>query len=358
MYAVIGKLSRPLACVFAKNCSWMFFFLVTAVACNKHGVTSNPAVDPWQKLNAPDFGELLDMKFTSADTGYILGVKNSDDSIYNILISTYDGGQNWKTYAHRNHQFLTDTSNGVLQSIYVSPFQSNILFTGGNNLLRSTDGGSSWKRLGPVNKTSATNMVFFDPVNGISSAGEGISRTTDSGLTWTTFYSPMLSFQLLPFTSPLTGYFAEGSQLEGNASGIMGKTIDGGYTWNLLNYPFDDIVSVSFVNDNTGYVSMLTASGNIAQQQLGSKLIKTNDGGNSWQIILQNTNDNSGSGYFNLHFISETEGFCTNNGILHSKDGGNSWQKESALQASLLCFPNMHTAYAVDINGFVYKSVF
>jgi photosystem II stability/assembly factor-like uncharacterized protein len=341
-----------------KKYSWIIILSVIVISCSKQGVSTNPPVDPWQKLNAPAFGELLDMKFTSADTGYILGVKNSDDSVYNILISTYDGGQNWKTYAYRNHQFLTDTSNGVLQSIYVSPFQSNILFTGGNNLLRSTDGGASWHIVDKVIKTGSTNMIFFDPANGISSTGEGISRTTDSGFTWTIFYNPMLSFQLLPFTSSLTGYFAEGSQLEGYATGIMGKTIDGGKTWNLLNYPFDDIVSVSFVNDNIGYVSMLTASGNIAQSHSGSKLIKTSDGGNSWQIIIPNPIDDSGIGYYNLHFMNETEGFCTNNGILHTHDGGNTWQKESDITASMLCFPDIHTAYAVDINGIVYKRAF
>jgi photosystem II stability/assembly factor-like uncharacterized protein len=335
--------------------SCIIILSVIVISCSKHGVSTNPPADPWQKLNTPYFGEPLDMKFTSADTGYILGANYSDDSIYNILISTYDGGQNWKTYAYRNHQFLTDTSSGVLQSIYVSHFQSNILFTGGNNLLRSTDGGASWKRVDTVNKSGTTNMVFFDPANGISSTGEGISRTTDSGLTWTTYYNPMLSFQLLPFTSPLTGYFAEGSQFEGYASGIMGKTIDGGATWNLLNYPFDDIVSVSFVNDNIGYVSMLTASGSISQVHSGSKLIKTTDGGNSWQILIQNPTDDSGIGYYNLHFMNETDGFCTNNGILHSHDGGNSWQKESVIPASILSFPDSHTAYALDINGNVYK---
>ena len=357
MPAKASNLSRLLACVFVKNCYGIIFFLVITVACNKYVSSPNSTVDPWQKLNAPAFGEPLDMKFTSADTGYILGAKYSDDSIYNILISTYDGGHSWKTIAYRNHQFLTDTSNGVLQSIYVSPFQPNILFTGGNNLLRSTDGGASWRRVDTVNKNGTTNMVFFDPVNGISSTGQGISRTTDSGLTWTTFYSPQINFYLLPFTSPLIGYFAEGSAFDGSASGIMGKTIDGGNTWNLLNYPFDDIVSVSFINDNTGYVSMLTASGNIANVKTGSRLIKTTDGGNTWQIIIQNPIDDSGSGYYNLHFINETEGFCSNNGIFHTKDGGNDWQKESELPASLLCFPDMHTAYAVDINGIVYKRV-
>ncbi len=335
--------------------SWIIILLVVVISCNKHGISTNPLVDPWQKLNAPYIGEPLDIEFTSSDTGYILGAKYSDDSIYNILISTYDGGQSWKTFAHTNHQFLTDTSNGVIQSIYVSPFQEGILFAEGNNLLRSTDGGASWKRVDTVNKTGTPNMVFFDPANGISSSGEGISRTTDSGLTWTTFYSPMLSFQLLPFTSPLTGYFAGGSLLEGYASGIMGKTIDGGITWSLLNYPFDDIVSVNFVNDNIGYVSMLTASGNLAQSHSGSKLIKTTDGGNSWQIIIQNPIDDSGISYYNLHFMNETDGFCTNNGILHSHDGGNTWQKESDITASMLRFPDAHTAYAVDINGIVYK---
>jgi photosystem II stability/assembly factor-like uncharacterized protein len=341
-----------------KKYYFTIIFLLIIISCSKHGTSPNLPNDPWQKINSPIIGEPLDMKFVSADTGYILGVKYSDDSIYNILISTYDGGQNWKTIAYRNHQFLTDTSNGLLQSIYVSPFKSNILFTGGNNLLRSTDGGASWKRVDTVNKKGTTNMVFFDPANGISSTGEGISRTTDSGLTWTTFYTPMMSFQLLPFTSPHIGYFAGGSENDGLATGIMSKTIDGGNIWNLLNYPFDDIVSVSFVNDNIGYVSMITATGNIAQDQLGSKLIKTTDGGNSWQIIQQNPNDNSGSGYYNLHFMSETEGFCTNNGVLHSIDGGNTWAKESEIRVSLLCFPDMHTAYAVDTSGIVYKRTF
>ncbi len=175
--------------MFKKTDFFIVILFLFFISCNKHVITPNMPVDPWQKLNAPYFGELLDMKFTSADMGYILGAKFSDDSIYNILVSTYDGGQSWKSIAHRNHQFLTDTSNGLLQVIYVSPFNANILFTEGKNLLRSTDGGESWRRVDTVNKKGTPNMIFFNPVNGISSTGDGISRTTDSGLTWTTFYS-------------------------------------------------------------------------------------------------------------------------------------------------------------------------
>jgi hypothetical protein len=37
-----------------------------------------------------------------------------------------------------------------------------------------------------------------------------------------------------------------------------------------------------------------------------------------------------------LHFFSETEGFCTNDGIFHSIDGGNTWQKESTINKKRL----------------------
>ncbi len=93
----------------------------------------------WQLLQTPYFGEPLDIKFTSTDSGYILGVeiKHVSGSIYNILTKTDDGGNTWQSIAYIGHKFLTDTSYGVMSSIYVSPFNSDILFSGRNNLLRS-----------------------------------------------------------------------------------------------------------------------------------------------------------------------------------------------------------------------------
>lgn len=346
-----------------KQISFIIFtsFLFFNIACNKPDNVQAPT-DVWQKLNTPYLGEPLDIKFTSADTGYILGVEvnHVNDSIYNILIKTFDGGQTWKSIAYTNHKFLTDTSGGVMQNMYVSPFNSSILFSGNQNLLRSTDYGQHWQKVDTLNKKGTTNMYFFDPANGLSSTGYAISKTTDSGLNWTPFFyhQSLIGFHLLPFTSRQVGYFAGGFQIDGSAGGVMGKTTDGGKTWNMIDYPFDDISSVSFVNDNVGYVSMLTASGNIAVTYLGSKLIKTTNGGNNWQVIQQNPNDNKGTGYYNLFFKSEQEGYCTNHGIFHTLDGGKTWQKESNIPVSLLCFPDIYSSYAVDTSGAVFKSVF
>jgi len=330
--------------------------LFLTIACNKHNDLQVPT-NLWRKLNAPDFGKPLDIKFTSADTGYILGAKYSDDSIYNILIKTYDGGQTWQAIAYTNHKFLTDTSGGVMQNIYVSPFNSNILFTGNQNLLRTTDGGHHWQKVDTVNKKGTPNIIFFNPADGLCSTGGIICRTIDSGLNWIPFFynQSLIGFHLLPFTSRQIGYFAGGVEFEGSAAGIMGKTNDGGNTWQLINYVFDDIISVSFVNDNIGYVSMITASGSISKEYFGSKLIKTTNGGQTWQVIHQTPNDNKGSRYANLYFKTEQEGFCTNKAIFHTIDGGNTWQKESTVAASLMCFPDTHTGYVVDTSGAVYK---
>lgn len=82
--------------------------LFSNISCNKPDDVQVPT-DLWQKLNTPYFAEPLDIKFASADTGYILGAKYSDDSIYNILIKTFDGGQTWQTITYTNHKFLAPT---------------------------------------------------------------------------------------------------------------------------------------------------------------------------------------------------------------------------------------------------------
>lgn len=331
--------------------------------CKKHDSPPNYS-DLWQKLNTHYFGKPLDIKFTSADTGYILGAKYSDDSIYNILNKTYDGGQTWQSIAYTNHKFLTDTSGGVMQSIYVSPFNSDIVFSSGNlNLLRSKDGGLHWQSVDTINKQGSPIMYFFDPSNGVCVGGEHAAKTTDSGFNWSqTFFrqSPFAYLQLLQFTSKQIGYIAGGFQFDGSAGGTLAKTTDGGKTWQLINYPFDDILSISFVNDNIGYISMLTESGSIANTYVGSKFIKTTDGGNTWQVIAQTPNDNSSKydTYTNIHFQTELEGFAINaKGVFHTTDGCKTWQQEHAGFMDLMCFPDSHTGYAIDTSGAVFKHV-
>lgn len=339
-------------------------FLLINIACNKHNNNVDIPGNLWQKLNTPYFGKPLDIKFTSKDTGYILGAKYSDDSIYNIVVKTVDGGETWKSIAYRDHKFLTDTSGSLMQNIYVYPFNSNIVFASGKlNLLRSADGGLHWQRVDTINRQGGPPMYFSDPANGVCAGGEQAAKTTDSGYNWSRTFSQQsfVFLNLLQFTSKQVGYIAGGFQFDGSDGGTLVKTTDGGNTWQTINYPFDDILSISFVNDNIGYISMLTESGNIANVYVGSKFIKTTDGGNSWLVIAQTPNDSKSKDdtYTNIHFQNELEGFAINpKGIFHTIDGCTTWQKEHAGFMNFLCFPDSHTGYAMDTSGALFKRVF
>ena len=225
-----------------KNAS-IFLFLMIFVSCHKNQESPNPQNDPWQKLSTPYYGEPQDVEFTSADTGYILGSNYRNDSIYNILIKTVDGGQTWQSISYTNHKFLTDTSGGVLGDIYVSPFNSNILFTGGgSHLLRSVDGGYHWLRVDTVDQIGSSFMYFFDPANGVCVGGEIAAKTTDSGYNWSQTFSQssFASLQLLLFTSSQIGYIAGGAAFDGAAGGSLEKSTDGGNSWQVINFPFAD----------------------------------------------------------------------------------------------------------------------
>lgn len=347
-----------------------FILLITSlcfifVQCRKT-ISSPDYSGLWQKLNTPYFGTPLDIKFISADTGYILGAKYSDDSIYNILLKTDDAGQSWKTIAHANHQFLLDTSDGLMGGIYVSPFNSNIIFSGRNKLIRSIDGGEHWQIINP-NPTSFPTY-FFDPQNGISAGMFGISITKDGGFTWNIVMSHS-SITSLHFTSRDTGYAASGFISTGIAGGFFSngdilKTNDGGNTWTLLEYPgFNKenkegpgIFGLNFINNNTGFIYVIDGKGQDAYSS--SKIYKTTDGGGSWITI--NTDLIKKFGYVNNFFMKTIEeGFLTStNGIFYTKDGCKTWQKETNISVSLITFPNSNTGYAIDTSGAVFKRIF
>jgi photosystem II stability/assembly factor-like uncharacterized protein len=344
-----------------KNAS-IILLLMIFFSCEKNKESPNPFNDPWQKLSTPYYGEPQDVKFSSADTGYILGSNYRNDSIYNILIKTDDGGQTWQSISYTDHKFLTDTSGGVLGSIYVLPFNSNVLFTGGGgHLLRSVDGGYHWQRMDTVNKIGSSIMQFFDPSNGICVGGEIAAKTTDSGINWSqTFSQSSLAFlQLLQFTSGQIGYIAGGIAFDGSAVGVLAKSLDGGNSWQVINFPFADIISMSFINDNIGFISVITDSGNVANDFRGYQLIKTIDGGQTWQVLQQTPDDNKDNGYNKIYFKTELEGFGINShGIFHTVDGSATWQKEHDGFMYLMCFPDAHTGYAIDTSGTVFKRFF
>lgn len=340
----------------------LIFFVSSLSQCRKKE-DSSPSLNVWKKLSAPSIGQPQDIKFIDADTGYVLGTYYSDSDIHNILIKTFDGGNTWQTITF-SKKFLLDTSEGVMTKIYVSPFDSKILFSGGQNLIHSTDGGFHWQKVDTINKKGYSNIHFFDLKNGISSGG-WISKTSDSGYNWIEIYDPKtfgFVFTMLQFTDNQTGYAAGGVFFDAANFGLMVKTSDGGNTWGNISYPFKAILGMSFLNDNTGYISLNTDVADInTTHSQGCEIAKTTDGGINWNIVNKNIFQDYSTHATYIHFINEKEGFFSGEaGVFYTKDEAKSWQKELdnrdfAGPVILLSFPNNKVGFAVDATGAILK---
>lgn len=318
----------------------------------------------WKKLNTPYFGRTSDIEFTSSDTGYIMGYDTSLP-VGTTILKTYDGGQTWQKI-YFAHLLPYDTNHlQPSRTLNVSPFNSNILFSqsyvGGQKIVivRSTDGGYHWKIVDSTQSPASWGKYhFFSPANLLRS-GEFIYISSDSGFTWSKVYNSQggfAFFTMLQFTSHQTGYTCGGIFFDGTDFGLMAKTTDGGNTWQPVKYPFYNILGMSFINDNTGYIVMDKDPEKNGQY---SVLYKTQDGGNTWNAINKNLH---GGGY-DLFFRNEKEGFTDGlGGIYHTLDGGKIWQNEfpanRANYITNLYFPNAFCGYAIDINGNVYKRTF
>jgi photosystem II stability/assembly factor-like uncharacterized protein len=110
------------------------------------------------------------------------------------------------------------------------------------SLWRTADGAGSWT---PVEGTGLDNPSIYDmywssPSTGLLATYDGVLRTTDAGVSWTTVVPDRCSE--IDFHDPLRGV----ASLQ-TAAGVW-VTLDGGESWDMVEYPWtgsaDDVVSL------------------------------------------------------------------------------------------------------------------
>lgn len=173
-------------------------------------------------------------------------------------------------------------------------------------------------------------ILFF--ISSVSFGQSGWTRVTDS--------IPNLEIMSMQFTSANTGY-ACGSYFTSSPGAVL-KTTNGGLNWIVTQFPEYSADALSFLNDNTGYISAWQGPGK-------SYVLKTTNGGVNWNKLDSNT-----ASFFRIKF------YDSNNGMVVSKyntshrttDGGNTWITKigSALwvePSSLICL-NAETWLVAD----------
>ena len=250
-----------------------------------------------------------DGSFIDRSSGYL--------STTSEAIITTDGGNTWvhDTISPGKSVYMVDQG-----TIYTAGFRGYIG--------KSTDAGHSWNQLSYGSNDHLVRVQFFDDLTGIA-AGEGsFLRTTDGGKHWinTTdiFSKKGITISDCSFVNSMTGWISAHWGYYGTGfsyiSGLIFKTIDGGYTWaqELDDSSHHRLFAIQFVESNNG----------IAVGE--GEILKTSDGGGTWNRQFYQSNAEPWL-YCVAWLDMDHQWTGGDDCLLNTTDGGKSWQTITTL---------------------------
>jgi photosystem II stability/assembly factor-like uncharacterized protein len=222
--------------------------------------------------------------------------------------------------------------------------------TDSRSLYRTLDAGNSWQRVEIPRQRGIRTLFFSDIQNGWAGGWTGqVYHTTDAGQTWNEQRTGLdYQIQELRFVDPLHGWavgFICYADLKRMAALL--KTSDGGATWQILSNEDADsrrgVHSVVFLNEHEGW----------ALDNWQYNIVHTVDGGKTWTMQQRREEH----GWNSLFFINNREGWAAgDDGIVHTSDGGETWESqldykpgEDYLDA--IAFADSKHGWAIGMNG-------
>lgn len=222
--------------------------------------------------------------------------------------------------------------------------------TSAAKLMKTTDGGYTWEDITPAEFTGPIYvMTFIEPTRGFLSWRDNnwsrtyLDRSLDTGISWTVQYWTVPYINTICFPTPQVGYTFPSAM---EYIDVV-KTIDGGETWQRIQFytapmPVGGVKDCSFPDESTGY--LVTGYGSI---------YKTTDGGFTLSRVYNDDN------YYlsGITFLSIDTGFATgylkdcmsmeNCGVLlKTTDGGVNWEEQIFNNDCYdVCFPTRDTGF-------------
>jgi photosystem II stability/assembly factor-like uncharacterized protein len=133
----------------------------------------------WENKNMSAFANaLVDIKFTSIDTGYVVG----KDNLGGKVLYTTDGGDTWTEKINTNTagEYVWKIQE-VTKEVWVGSVEA---WSNDGKIVKSTDGGETWVSL-PAPVGNMQGIGFITPNKGwIGGYINGIYETLDGGLSW------------------------------------------------------------------------------------------------------------------------------------------------------------------------------
>jgi photosystem II stability/assembly factor-like uncharacterized protein len=323
--------------------------LLPAVFCFFLLLPTAFAAGTWTKQRSGSFAWLHAVYFLDENKGWAVGGRGT-------LLSTDDGGNTWRVSRRPTEDalqdvYFSDEQNGWLvceRSIYDLKTKEEPR----TYLLRTMDGGATWKQVNVIGKDADARLVralFTDAGRGWAFGEEGALYTTrDGGDSWERQRVPTRNLLL-------GGWFLNSEQgwLVGAGATLL-QTNDGGETWRagtllgLAVAPGKNeearrvrFNAASFVDKRRGWA--VGAEG---------RVFTTQDGGRTWSEQASNVV----ADLYDVKFLDSLEGWAAGaeGTLIHTVDGGRRWTVEpSGTTHALerLCFVGHTHGWAVGFGG-------
>jgi len=264
---------------------------------------------------------------TAPDPG-ITALAASGDSVWiavnNSILASANRGSDWTVASD-----VADDVNGLS---FTSSSEGWAATSGG--LLRTLDGGRSWRLVSSLTAGPTTRVRFIDASFGWAMTTGGMERTEDGGQTWQpvddacgaagsqfpslySFYDSRHGWMLCPRAA---GGGAQGRDLY--------HTTDAAETWHLFSYtqfanvprtpspyPLTDCgyaTDLYVLSDMEGWISSIRCG-----------LMHTLDGAQSWQQLLINQYDEENAS--TVYFTSHDRGYVIWRGLFETENAGATW---------------------------------
>lgn len=292
-------------------------------------------------IPAPFF--LLDAAFVGEDSGWAVGFLQTDDDSHPLAIfHTRDGGLTWEEQqtgmgdGNLSTVVFTDELTGYAAGqVWGADIPTLILYT--------RDGGETWTSavLPPVYGT-VRNLFFTDGGTGWSVGADymdfqSLMMRSEDGITWQAVDHPShenASLTGIHFPSENVGY-AVGSVAGENPVPYLLKTSDGGATWEELPQPMESgwLVDTCFDDENTGWA--VGGSGDLGI------IARTTDGGATWAVTSLSGSSVGMIGIFSvdLRYNIAVGNLCKNDlcyGLVYcSSDSGETFQEQFRMERNL-----------------------
>lgn len=257
-----------------------------------------------------------------------------------ILIPTANAQSTWK--AHNSN------SGGDLITVYFTSATRGWIAGDDGYLASTTDGGKSWTKY-PLGTTENINEIYFrNETNGYLVAGRKVFITSDAGNTWREtvlfksgdFRNGIPEFLSIRFADRRRGMVVGsvlGPKGEIVVDSLVMRTNDGGDSWQRLIVPSKtELYHLDYNGSSHGWI---VGDGGV--------ILATTDGGTTWRLQQSNTKN----ALFNVDFRDDNEGYAVGEKgtILRTENGGATWTKVITNHTGNL----MRVDFADDKNGWI-----